>query len=119
MIMNSIRELSPSAVIAGVNFIGKVTVTYCKKNNINIPNDISVIVFDDVEWNDMLDITSISQPVEYIGLSACRLIMDDIVAKKHFNRKVNMVLEPSLIIRKSVKKTIIKEMIKTVVCPVV
>lgn len=104
LIAKSISELSPTAIIAGVNFSGKVSVTYCKQNNIIIPNDISIIVFDDVEWNYMLDITSISQPVEYIGLSACRMVLDDIATKNNFNKKVNMVLEPSLVLRKSVKK---------------
>ena len=104
MIISSISKLSPTAIVAGVNFSGKTSVTYFKQQNMKIPNDISIVVFDDVEWNYMLDITSISQPVEYIGLSACRLVLDDIVSAKHFNKNVNMVIEPNIVIRKSVKK---------------
>lgn len=103
MITSSIRDLAPTAIISGVNFGGKVAVTYCKENNISIPDDMSIIVFDDVEWNYMMDITSVSQPVEYIGLSACRIILDDIENKKSFNNQVNMVLEPNIVARKSVK----------------
>ena len=106
LIAKSIKELKPTAVVAGVNFAGKVAIQYCKENRIKIPEDISMIVFDDVEWNYMLDVTSVAQPVEYIGLSACRILMDEIESKKLANQPINMNIEPNIVVRQTVKKIV-------------
>lgn len=103
LIEKSILEKKPTALICGVNFAGKVAIIKCKAAGIRIPEDISVIVFDDVEWNYMLDVTSVAQPVEYIGLSAWRIILDNIESQKTDYDPINMVIEPKLVARSSVK----------------
>jgi DNA-binding LacI/PurR family transcriptional regulator len=101
-IYNKIVETKPTALIAGTNTIGMDFMKVCKEHKLSIPQDISLIMFDDVAWAGLLDITTISQPINYLGLSACRAIIDRIERNKAAEPIVS-VLEPYLISRNSVK----------------
>ncbi|MBO9604464.1 MAG: LacI family DNA-binding transcriptional regulator [Paenibacillaceae bacterium] len=101
-IYNKIKETQPSALIAGTNTIGMDFIKVCKEHKLSIPDDISLIMFDDVAWAGLLDITTISQPIDYLGLSACRAIIDRIEKNKS-GEPIVSVLEPFLIARNSVK----------------
>ena len=103
-IQELISELKPTAVIAGVYSIGKNTVRACQKLHLKIPRDISLITFDDVEWPELLDITAVSQPIEYVGLSIVRMLKDRIDGKIYSSQPVITTVEPKLQIRGSVRK---------------
>ncbi len=98
-----ISQLKPTAVIAGVYSLGKNVVRACRKLNLRIPKDISVITFDDVEWPELLEITAVAQPVEYVGLSAVRMLLDRINGKIDSKQPVVTAVEPEMQIRKSVQ----------------
>ena len=103
-IQELISELKPTAVSAGVYSIGKNTVRACQKLHLKIPRDISLITFDDVEWPELLDITAVSQPIEYVGLSIVRMLKDRIDGKIYSSQPVITTVEPKLQIRGSVRK---------------
>jgi DNA-binding LacI/PurR family transcriptional regulator len=73
-------------------------------NNVRVPEDISVIGFDNIEISSMLNppLTTISQPAYDTGRHACRLLLDHLEGNTPGD--VSIILEPSLVERKSVIK---------------
>lgn len=104
MIQELIARQKPTAVIAGVYNLGKNVVRACRQLHKKIPKDISLITFDDVEWPELLDITAVCQPTEYIGLSAARMLLDRIEGKMNSNQPVITTVEPKMNIRSSVRR---------------
>ncbi|MFC0470690.1 LacI family DNA-binding transcriptional regulator [Halalkalibacter kiskunsagensis] len=103
MITQQIEKIKPTAIIAGTNTIGRDVIKVCKEMKLSIPEDISVIMFDDVEWASLLDITTISQPIKDIGLIASRTLINRIEDQNVSNTPILSTLEPDLILRNSVK----------------
>ncbi len=102
-IQELIDELHPTAIISGVYFLGKNVVRACRKMNLQIPRDISMITIDDVEWPELLDITAVAQPIEYVGMSAVRILMDRINGTIDSRQPVAISVDPEMQIRKSVQ----------------
>ncbi|HEY5583123.1 MAG TPA: LacI family DNA-binding transcriptional regulator [Ruminiclostridium sp.] len=71
---------------------------------LQIPNDISVIGFDDIYFSELLEVplTTVRQPAYEIGCEAVRRAIIEIGDKNIF--KQNISFEPELIIRKSTGK---------------
>jgi DNA-binding LacI/PurR family transcriptional regulator len=103
MIAQQIEKIKPTAIIAGTNTIGRDVIKVCKDMKISIPDDISIVMYDDVDWASLLDITTISQPIKDIGLMACRTILDRIENKNVSKSAIISTMEPVLISRNSVK----------------
>lgn len=103
-IQQLLQTHKPTAVIAGVYNLGKNVVRACRQLHWKIPKDISLVTFDDVEWPELLDITAICQPTEYIGLSAARMLLDRIDEKMASNHPVITTVEPKINIRSSVRR---------------
>lgn len=73
------------------------------KNGKTVPEDISVVGYDDVGFSDIFNapLTSVRQPVYEMGKEAVHQMIAGIKAKKPKKEKIQF--EPELIIRKSVK----------------
>lgn len=76
---------------------------YLKDSGLSIPNDISIIGFDDVESDLMLDppLTTIRVPKIELGAEALRLMINTLKYKNSNAKKILVPVE--LIIRKSTK----------------
>jgi len=76
-----------------------------RESNLHIPDDISLIGFDDIPWAKYSDppLTTIRLPAEELAQSACsfllELIQDDYSKSQH-----QIILETDLIIRKSCRR---------------
>lgn len=103
------RSLKPTAIVAGTNTFGYDIVMACKEEDIQIPDDISFIVFDDVSWVSICDISVIWQPVDGIATSAVQILMKKIKSRENAKKtaddetSINIKIEPSFIPRSSVK----------------
>lgn len=103
MISQKIDQIQPTGIIAGTNTIGIDVLKVCKERKILIPNDISFIMFDDVNWAPLHDLTVVSQPTKEVALATCRFILEQI-GHKNFNKSpMKTTIEPILIARNSVK----------------
>lgn len=74
--------------------------------NINVPNDISLIGYDNIFFSNLLNVplTTINQPIYEIGIEATKLLVNK---ESSANNKGNHItLEPEIIIRSSTKKII-------------
>ncbi|MCF8226260.1 MAG: LacI family transcriptional regulator [Bacteroidales bacterium] len=98
------KIVKPTAIFALSNTIALGCMKALKENNIRIPEDISLIAFDDHPYLDYLStpLTCVSQPVDDICKIAVRLIFNRI---NNEESKANQIfLHPSLIFRESVKQ---------------
>ena len=72
-----------------------------KERHMKIPQDISLLVWDDEEYNELLDITTIEQPITEIGKQATRRLFELIGEPEETTDFECKKLDPELIIRKS------------------
>jgi DNA-binding LacI/PurR family transcriptional regulator len=92
----------PDAIFAGNNTLGIGAIRAIKELGCRIPEDVAVIMFDDVYLAESLEppITVIAQPTEQIGTVAAQLLLERIDDPGRPPREV--LLKPQLIVRGSV-----------------
>jgi len=92
----------PTAILAINDMAAFGIIQYLTANGINIPKDISIIGFDDLEISQMMNpaLTTIRQPSVTIGELAAKMLFD-MFEKKQVKK---IILEPQLIIRASTNK---------------
>lgn len=97
----------PTAIFALSNLILLGTIKAIHESGLRIPDDISVISFDDNLLFNYLDpaITCIGQPTDEIGTLAVKLLMRAIREPEHTLSQLH--LPPSLVIRRSVKNLLL------------
>lgn len=74
---------------------------YCHMNNIQIPKDIGIAGYDDIEQAAMLPVplTTVHQRKFELGKTAAKVLIDEI--NNNQSAKQQIILQPELIIRKS------------------
>jgi len=98
------NKAKPSAIFAMSNTIALGCMKALKENNFRIPEDISLIAFDDHPYLDYLStpLTCVEQPVDDICKIAVRLLFSLINNEKIKSKQV--FLQPTLKFRDSVKQ---------------
>lgn len=100
------REENPTAVFALSNTIMLGVVKAVKESGLRIPEDISIVAFDNNMYMDYLSpvITRVSQSTDEMGTLATRLLFEGMNSK---TRKTNKIeLTPNILIGGSVKNII-------------
>lgn len=92
----------PTAIFALSNTIGLGAMKAIRESGLRIPEDISLIVYDNNIYMDYLapPVTRISQPVEEMGKLAAKLLFESVESGKRLSTQIE--LSPELIIRESV-----------------
>lgn len=95
-------DTAPSAVFAINNPMSLGVMAAIKERGLRIPEDISVIGFDDAPWSGLLNppLTTIAQPTDALGTAAARLLLDRI-AGGNTGIAHHLVMQPHLIERAS------------------
>ena len=75
-----------------------------KKRQMDIPEDLSLLVWDDEELNELLDITTVVQPIEEIGKAAVQELMKQKEKVPQEQGEKREVLEASIVFRKSCRE---------------
>lgn len=91
-----------TAILASNDLCAYGVFKWARDNNIRIPEDCSVIGYDDIKYSDFFtpSLTTIRRPAHKIGYEAARKIIeysDDSEAEQ----KKNVIYPPELIVRKS------------------
>jgi LacI family transcriptional regulator/LacI family repressor for deo operon, udp, cdd, tsx, nupC, and nupG len=91
----------PDAIFTGNNLITLGALETIHKRNLNIPNDIAIVGFDDMYWSISLNppLTAVKQPAYEIGKRAAELLIQRI--KDPSRPTVNMTLKTELMVRSS------------------
>lgn len=69
--------LPPTALFAANNILGEAALNAIRDHELRIPDDISVVMFDDTPWARLVDppITTAAQPTWGMGQSALRMLL--------------------------------------------
>lgn len=99
----------PSAIFTLSNTILQGAIKAIRESGLRIPQDISIISFDNNTYLDYLDpaVTRISQPTDEIGTLAVKILMESISGEKSGN--VQIQIPPKLIVCNSVAHTVLQK----------
>lgn len=92
---------SPDAFLCISDVYAAAVIRACKKSGLKVPEDISVIGFDNIEFSSLFtpSITTVSQPRERIGHLCADLLRKEIEGITYSNKGI--FLDTELIIRES------------------
>jgi len=93
----------PTAIFAANDLIALGAMQAIQKKNFHIPEDFSVIGFNDIELASFVypPLTTIRQPILEMGNLAVKMLLR-IIIEKEFNQR-RIILQPKLVIRESCK----------------
>ncbi len=100
LLLNDSRR--PTAIFALSNNIGMGVLKAVREAGLRIPNDISLIFFDNYPYLDFLEpaVTRIGQKTDEMGKMAVRLLHDSISNRRKIKSQIE--LSPEMILRESV-----------------
>ena len=95
------KNKNVTAVFAGNDAMAIGVLNYLKNNGYKVPQDVSLIGFDDVEADLMLNppLTTIRVPKIEMGIEALKLLVNTLKNKKSISKKILVPVE--LIVRES------------------
>jgi LacI family repressor for deo operon, udp, cdd, tsx, nupC, and nupG len=96
------RKKLPTAIFCLSDEMAFGAIKSIRKRGLRVPEDISVIGFDDHEHSAIFGLTTVAQPVQFLGQLAASQIMARI--EKPETNLAQMSVPTSLIVRESVKK---------------
>ena len=87
----------PSALFAGNNVLGEAALTAVHDRGLRLPDDISMVMFDDVSWAKLIDppVTVVAQPTRQLGVLAARTVLTAEPGTQE------LLLAPELVVRRS------------------
>lgn len=96
-------EKRPTGVFCYNDEIAYIVLTIANKLNIKIPEELSIVGFDDSQLAVIMqpNLTSIIHPKEQMGKDAANLIIKLINNNNHFEASDSIIYDPELIIRES------------------
>jgi LacI family transcriptional regulator len=93
----------PSAIVAANDIIALGAIEALENNGYNVPGDVSVIGFDDIQFASLpkINLTSIAQPKYQMGVDAAKILVDKISNNMDNSMPVenHHVVKPKLIVR--------------------
>lgn len=102
-IKHMIERHHPSAILAVANAAEKTLWTLLKQGY-NIPNDISFLAYDDVEWVSTFNITAVSHPLDKLVDEIVSIVTEQIQSSDYeIATPRHISISPTLVIRDSVK----------------
>lgn len=101
-IVTKILSSKPTAIISISDVVGVNTIKALRQLGLQIPQDISLIHYDDSAWADLLGITTIGHPIDLLGKLTAETLISGLQSKqKSLNR--HQKVDPILFDRHSVK----------------
>ncbi len=101
LLLRKIQEKGITAICAVNDYLAAFIIGYLRSHNVQVPEQVSVIGFDDVELNQFMEValTTVRQDMYQMGCVAGEILLDTIAQKK--NLGIRKVLPTKLIQRKS------------------
>lgn len=96
----------PSAIVTANNFMTVGLLLAARDMELNIPDQISLIGFDDMDWYKLTNppVTSVSQPIKRIGQEVSRILLSRMASKGEITHPETIYLPTHLIHRKSTRR---------------
>lgn len=98
------KKSRPSALVIGNDMMALGFMDWCKENQICIPEELSLVSFDNIIFSGMhgIELTTISQQIGEMGEKAAELMIRRIDNPEADYERI--ILEPALIVRNTTKK---------------
>ncbi len=105
VLKEKIQAVKPTAIVSVGEKLSVNTIQALREMNYSIPDDVSLIVYDDLAWTAAFDITTVSHSFETIGNLASELIVGRLKEMEGTERQpvARLTLDPKLVLRNSVK----------------
>ncbi|MEW9671813.1 LacI family DNA-binding transcriptional regulator [Ammoniphilus sp. 3BR4] len=99
LLLNS--SIRPSAIFACNDLLAIGVIQAVKELGLRVPADLSVVGFDNIMFAAYTDpaLTTVSQPIDQIGMKAVDLLVDEINKKEEIKQRVTF--RPQLVVRQS------------------
>jgi LacI family transcriptional regulator len=94
----------PTAIFAANNVLGEATMFAIRERGLIIPDDVSLVLFDDVPWASLTSpaLTAVAQPTHSLGFLSMELLVQRLEkANKAGRAPLKTVLQPEFVVRKS------------------
>ena len=98
-----IKKTKPTAILSIAKYSEDI-ISALRKLSLNFPEDISLMVYDDIEWTRMLDISAVAHPLEEIAATSFEMILHRL--KEKGSAPIHRTMRAHLVHRNSVKKLI-------------
>lgn len=99
----AINRMKPTAILAVGNNTGSIVYEMIQKNSIRIYDDISFVMYDDLDWVKLMGISAIAHPITAVATSAAELALRFKYGEISNQKPVSIKHKPFLIKRNSVK----------------
>ncbi|ASJ70739.1 LacI family DNA-binding transcriptional regulator [Granulosicoccus antarcticus] len=102
---NSALRQGVTAIIAANSVVSEILYRCCQDLDIAIPDDISVIGYDDVHWTTLVrpSLTVVSQNVDELGREAANALINAVKHPENRGSATRVLIQPTLLERESVK----------------
>lgn len=97
-----LRNREFSAVVAANDAIAKTFIQMAREQNLRVPEDISVVGFDDWRYSSTLGLTTVHPPIELMGEVAASLALQRL-SQPFEAGHIEVVLDPTLVVRSSTR----------------
>lgn len=103
-IRDTIMEFTPTGIISVTSALNFATLSVLNKSRINYPQNISIINYDDTQYAELMQVTTIGHDIEKISCSICSTIENKLLKASYdpFGRPTHQVIDPKFIDRHSV-----------------
>jgi len=95
----------PTALLSTLNILTLGIIEFLNQKNIKIPNDVSIVTFDDVYWVKVVSppLTAIKQPIEELAKASINCIFERMNKN---NKPFKEILLPGTLIKRSSTRSI-------------
>lgn len=98
------RSRQPTAAFALSDEMAFGAMRALRKSGLRVPDDVSIVGFDDHDMADLLDLTTVTQPVVEQGTAVARLLLDRLAAGRYAEVSQEVVSLPTrLVVRGSTR----------------
>jgi len=93
----------PTAIFCANDFCAFGVMDYCYSHGIKIPEDVSIVGFDDINFSSLsfINLTTVKQPIKKICETAAKALFEKI--KTGDDKLVQIIIEPEIKIRKTTR----------------
>lgn len=104
MVKEKILQEKPTAIIAVSEAMCATVILALRELRLSIPDDVSLISYDDYPWMEAFGITAVSHPFSKVSSIISRLILDQLTQTVYEGKRASsFMIDPSLKVRDSVK----------------
>ena len=100
----SIKSDRPTAMVVVNDLTAIGFLDECKKEGLSIPDDLSIVSFDNIMYSSIegINLTSMNQHVEEMSEQAARLILKQLQGDRSHSERI--IITPELVVRNSTKQ---------------